>query len=211
MKFLVYITSMKRKQGFVAPLAVFGLAFALLVLPVALFLVGQPHDTRSKASEGDDGQAVTAPGFVIDDVYVDSDLPNKSLSGSKTLWADGQSVKIAYLKFNLAPLTGKKITVAKLRLFVTHTATPVQNVYAVSAVSWQSPGVTFASKPALGQIIGKINGGRQGQWVEVDLMGYAKNFIGKQMTVAVGSSNINGLGFNSTSAVSDKPELVIDL
>lgn len=204
---------MNNRKGFVAPLSIFAVALMLLVLPVALFLMGQPEtkfDTRSKASDGENGQEATAPGFVIDDVYVDSDLPNKSLSGATTLWADGQSTKISYLKFNLSPLLGKTISSAKLRLFVTHTATPVQNVYAVSDVSWKGQGVTFASRPALGEILAKIDGGTQGDWVEVDLTKYTQDNIGKLMAVAIGSNNINGLGFNSTFAASQKPELVVE-
>jgi hypothetical protein len=201
---------MNRQSGFVAALSVIAFAIMLMILPVAFFLMGQPHDQRSKASEGENGQVATAPGFVIDSVYVDSSLPNKSLAGTETLWADGQSIKISYLKFNLMPLAGKPFKIAKLRLFVSHTAGPVQNVYSVSDVSWQGHGVTFSSRPVLGEVIGKISGGKQGEWVEVDLTAYAKRFVGKQMAVAIGSGNINGLGFNSTLAPSGKPELVVE-
>ncbi|TMF13423.1 MAG: DNRLRE domain-containing protein [Chloroflexi bacterium] len=55
----------------------------------------------------------------VADAYVDSSIPNTNNGTKKELLADASPVQQAYLKFQLAGLTGNTVTSAKLRLYVT--------------------------------------------------------------------------------------------
>src|SRR5439155_917961 len=55
----------------------------------------------------------------VADAYVDSSIPNTNNGTKKELLVDASPVQQAYLKFQLAGLTGNTVTSAKLRLYVT--------------------------------------------------------------------------------------------
>lgn len=204
--------SLKASRGGFAYISILAIALLLLILPVTLFLVGQregAQDVRSQAAEDVTSANVVRPGYLVDSVYVDADLPDKSLARAEVLWADGASKKIAYLKFDLSSVFKKEFTNATLRLFMVKDSETSVSVLAVSDNSWGSESMTFQSRPPLGQKLVTIPGGRGGEWVGADLTSYVKEHIGTQMSVAVETTSPNGFGFNSMFAPSNWPEIVL--
>ncbi|OGG19233.1 hypothetical protein A2721_00140 [Candidatus Gottesmanbacteria bacterium RIFCSPHIGHO2_01_FULL_47_48] len=199
-----------RRNGSV-PISVLGLVFLMLILPVALFLIGQQTYLPNRAAEQAENLPVpTRVGALVDDAYVDADVPTKNLGEEAVLWADGSSVKISYLKFDLSGKTASSIRSAVLRLKVTHASEGAQTIYAVADSSWTEKAITYGNRPSLGQALGKIQGTKVGEKVEIDLTPYAKSKAGGMMSVALGSSDPGGLAVGSKEAVIGGAELVME-
>lgn len=203
-----------RKKGF-AYVSILGILLLLLVLPVAVFLVRQREGAQnvgSKAAEPSSPSPLVTKGngLVVDSGYVDFDVPTKRLDGSKVLWVDGSSKKIAYLKFDLSSLQ-VKVNFAKLRLFVTHGSRAKQTIReVVGTSSWRANSLTFQNRPDLGKVLAVIEGGEQGKWVEVDVTSFVNANAGEVVSVGIESNSVNGLGVSSLGAPSNRPELVVN-
>src|SRR5437870_2062888 len=86
----------------------------------------------------------------VADAYVDSSVPNTNNGTKKELFVDASPVQQAYLKFQLAGLTGNTVTSAKLRLYVTTNGSVKGGSAAkVSNTSWGETTVTYNTRPAI--------------------------------------------------------------
>lgn len=184
----------------------------MLVLPIAVFatvfVIGQGStSTQTRAA---DPNQVEAGSYIAASTFVDSDTPDKNYGESTTLWADGESKKITYIKFNLADLAGKNIKSAVLKMFVTHGSEGVEQINMVPVSAWLPNEITYSVRPLVGEQIATINGGQNGEWVSVDLTSFVKEHAGQVVSVAISSDDPNGLAFNSAKAPFDRMELVVE-
>ncbi len=189
---------------------VVGVLALVLVLPVAVFLVGQNQNPGSKAANNvllPDG---TPAGFVAEDAFVDEETPSKNFGLVPTLWADGQSRKITYIKLNLSSLAGKEVKKAVLKLYVTHESSGLLEIKEVPASSWTEKTITYSVRPLTGDAITSVSGGVAGSWVEIDLTEFVRKNAGGVASLAIESSDPNGLAFNSVESPFNKLELVVD-
>lgn len=189
-------------------LSIVGVLSLVLLLPVALFVLGQQTGFENRAG---DANQISAPGFIADSAFVDAETPTKNYGASSTLWADGESIKIAYIKFNLTELAGKEVKSAVLKLFVTHTSAGVQEIKVVSVSAWTGDTITYSVRPLVGdELVTTFDGGAAGAWVEVNLTDFVRANAGQVVSVAISSDDPNGLAFNSSKAPFDKMELIIE-
>lgn len=195
------------RKGSVQILGIVGVLALVLVLPVAIFMVGQNQNPSSQASV-DSSLPQNGPiGYVVEDSFVDSDNPGKNFGSAPVLWSDGESKKITYIKFNLESLAGKNIQSAILKLFVNHASEGEVLVKVVPVSSWTGGSITYNVRPLAEEVIASINGGSVGEWVEVDLTQFVQQNVGKVVSVAIESNDPNGLSFNSLESPFDKIEL----
>lgn len=200
---------MRRNSGSVQVLGVVGVLALVLVLPVALFLVGQNQNPSSQANVNSSLPGNAPAGFIVEDAFVDADNPARNFGSAPVLWSDGVSKKITYIKFNLESLAGKSIQSAELRMFVSHTSSGVSEIKAVPVSAWTADSITYSVRPLPEEVITTINGGNVGQWVEIDLTQFVQQNAGRVASIAIESSDPNGLSFNSLESSFDKLELVV--
>lgn len=200
---------MIRNSGSVQILGVVGVLALVLVLPVALFMVGQNQNPSTNASVSSELPENSPTGYIVEDAFVDADTPNKNFGGAPILWADGESRKIAYIKFNLVSLEGKDIESAILKMFVSHASEGVSDVKLVATSTWTGDTITYSVRPLPEAVVTTISGGNVGEWMEVDLTQFVQGNVGKVVSVAIENANPNGLAFNSLESPFEKIELVV--
>lgn len=189
-------------------LSIVGVLSLVLFLPVGLFVLGQQTGFENRAG---DANQISAPGLIADSAFVDAETPTKNYEASSTLWADGESIKIAYIKFNLTELAGKEVKSAVLKLFVTHTSAGGQEIKLVPVSVWTGDTITYGVRPLVGdELVATFAGGAAGQWVEVNLTDFVRANAGQVVSVAISSDDPNGLAFNSSKAAFNRLELVVD-
>lgn len=143
------------------------------------------------------------------DSEVRKNSPSKNYGTQTQIEIDGDPVKIAYLKFDLAPLSGKSITSAKLRLRVSNSSSSIQNIKSVSDTSWTEGAITYNNRPSLGSSLSTISNSSSGTWKEVDITSYIQGKEGGFVSLGIDSTGSNDLGIYSRNSSSNKPELVV--
>ncbi len=201
---------MKRNSGSVQILGIVGVLALVLVLPVAIFMVGQNQNPSSQASTNSALPENGPVGYIVEDAFVDSDSPDKNFGGAPVLWADGESRKIAYIKFNFEKLAGKTISSAVLKLFVSHASEGTFEVKAVPVSTWTGDTITYSVRPLPEEVVTTISGNQIGEWVGVDLTQFVQQNAGKVASLAIEGMDPNGLSFNSLESPFDKIELVVE-
>jgi len=145
-----------------------------------------------------------------DDASVDERRPDTNFDRRPILEIDGDFTKQAFMKFNISKLVGKQIISARLKLRVANFAHTVQNIRFVDDSNWSEKKITYNTRPAAGNIIGKIeSSGQFGKWLSVDLDPDAISTEDKNLTIEIDSPG--KLPFHLFSRDSNfKPQLVID-
>jgi hypothetical protein len=112
------------------------------------------------------------------------------------------------MKFNVTGVSGRKVTSAKLRLFVTNPSNIGGIFKRVSNTTWAETAVTWNTAPAQDtSTIATLPATTQSTWVEVDLT----SLITADGTYAIrgSSTSSDGAAYNSKEAATNKPELVL--
>lgn len=90
------------------------------------------------------------------DSYVSSGNPAKNFGSSTQIEADGSPKEIAYLKFKLPDLTGKKLNFAELAIRVPNVSGANSKGtfrLKVAGSNWTETGVNYSNRPSLGAVI----------------------------------------------------------
>lgn len=181
-----------------------------------IFTVGSVIVAAPPAS-GEPANFATAP---TADAYVNSDQPDQNAGMSRSLYADGApNVANSYLSFDLSQLTGLQLTSATLRLVATsgqHAGSAGSiEIRDASGTAWierGSSGVTFDTRPPIGDIVGTIDGVDRNEVVLVNLAtsGLHPGPDGV-LTLALTTSSADGAFFWSREVAEPelRPELVV--
>ena len=114
---------------------------------------------------------------VSEDTYAKQGSPTTSYGGVITLELreDGSSTyaRVAYLKFNIADLSGR-IQSATLKLYAT-TETNVVNALKVTDTNWGEDTLTWDNRPATGALIDSGQASSQDSWFSIDVTSYVTN------------------------------------
>ena len=141
------------------------------------------------------------------DARVEEANPGTNFGTAATLRTDlGPEVR-SYLRFAVTGITGKTITGAKLRLWVTNPTTNGPAVQATGA-SWTETGITWTNKPAaVGAASDDKTSVAANAWVEYNVAPLLTNGDGTYNMVLTGQST-DGMDWNSREGT-NKPTLVI--
>ena len=122
-------------------------------------------------------QAATGPTTVTispsADSYVESDLPSTNFGSSAVLKNNTTPDTRAYLKFNLAGISGT-VTKATFRAYTQTSSGSGYELHGVADNSWVEPGLTYSNRPAVGGTIGSAVNFTANTWTSVDASTYVK-------------------------------------
>lgn len=142
-----------------------------------------------------------------EDTFASASRATRNYGNAASVEVDGNSQKIAYLKFTINDLAGKSVTRAILRLKVLDPSTVGGTFYSTSS-TWTEATLTWNNKPSLGLLIGTVGNAPRGATVEVDV----SSLIQGNGTYSIGvmSANSNGVDYYSSEATTaDRPALVV--
>lgn len=80
------------------------------------------------------------------DTQVDSSNPTTNYGSAKTLGADASPMKRTYMSFPVSGVSGKTVTSAKLRFYVTDASAHEQNIVKTSG-AWSEASTTYNNRP----------------------------------------------------------------
>lgn len=130
--------------------------------------------------------------------YGASDLLKVGLGGKK----------FSFVKFDLSSLKGN-VGLAKLKVYVSQGNKGAFVIRNVPDTSWTESGITWSNQPNNDKtIVGGFENPKNGQWVEIDITSYLKNYSGKVVSMNLRSNGDNEITLNSKNS-SNPPELKI--
>ena len=122
--------------------------------------------------------------------------------------SDTNPIRESYLKFNLQPLAGRPISLARLRMFVTNASGNLQNIKQVADNSWTENSLTFNNAPAKGAIFATFTPASDG-WIEINVTPYVASKAGSFASLAIDPNGNNNYFFSSAES-SNPVQLVIN-
>lgn len=137
--------------------------------------------------------------YPIQDATVKANYPNSNYGLRNTLQADGHSLKIAYMQFDLRNIT--EVGAAILRLNVTDPSTGQQSIHQAATNDWQETTLTFNNQPGITNLITTLSGSATGVW-SIDLSDFIRSHLGQRCTLVLSTSDADGLYFNSRESTS---------
>jgi len=145
-----------------------------------------------------------------DDAHVASEMPNGNFGLDADLQSDASPLRESYLKFDLRPLAGLTVSLARLRTFVINGSAGVQNIRQVADNTWSEGTLTYGNRPAKGTAIATFTPGSvTGVWKEIAITSAIAAKAGSFMSLAVDSGSSDGYAFNSAEAAADRVELTV--
>jgi len=143
------------------------------------------------------------------DAFVRSTAPNQNFGTNTNLRIDSSPVEIAYLKFNLAPLAGKTIKSAKLRIKVSDATSQVLNLRRGTTASWTETGITYNSRPTFEAVITSFNATTLNEIKELTVTNVVNLRKGGNLTLGISSAGDDIGAFYSRESA-NKPQLVVE-
>ena len=145
------------------------------------------------------------------DSYVRGDQPTKNFGTQTALETDTNPNEITYIKFNLTPLSGKKILKATLTLKVTDPSTQAQVLRRAVNVNWLENTLNYNNRPGFEAVISNFSANKLGSTVSLGVTNVVDLRKGGNVTVGITSTGNDKAGFYSREAASvNKPQLVIE-
>ena len=141
------------------------------------------------------------------DATVKANYPRTNYGKRTELQVDGDSLKTTYMQFDLNAV--KTLSSAVLRLKVTDGSRATQRIWEVASNDWDEDTLTYNNRPAATAKITSIDGGSRDSWVSIDITGYVAAHKGQVISIALESTDGNGLYFKSKEAGTDVPQLVV--
>lgn len=196
-------------------IATFVIVAFLVFLSLAVILVSDQLKKqealvlRPKAEE-----LATTTFSPIADAHVNSNFPNTNYGSNQILPVDGSPALLAYLKFDIKSLFGKKVTSAKLRLMVvsTEVSSSVQNAKGVGN-NWAESTITYNNRPAPGNLLTTVTNSAAGSWIEANVTSYISAKVQNQNNLASlvldDTTDSYHIRLNSREATSNAPQLVV--
>src|SRR5207249_1826940 len=129
----------------------------------------------------------------------------------KELFVDASPVQQAYLKFQLAGLTGNTVTSAKLRLYVTTNGSVKGGSAAkVSNTSWGETTVTYNTRPTIdGPVLSTLGAVNTNTWYEFDVTGAVTG--DGLVSLGINTVSTDGVRYASRENTGFAPQLVVTL
>ena len=172
-----------------------------------------PSDTTSVTTLFAGDAVDVADTFVRDlstepDHAIDTTLTTKTSSGIN---------RIAYLKFDLAPVS-PRATAVTLRLFGGIAGTPetslTAGIYSVADTTWNEAGMTNATKPEIDSLLGTVVAGTTATQLTLDVTAAVQAALAAgQRFLAVAIKNTTtssaSISFNSREAAVNRPVLLV--
>jgi hypothetical protein len=163
---------------------------------------------------GDSGTAscstASVPLFTpVADSYVDSTHPISNFGTMATLNVDASPIQESYLKFQLSGLTGKTVTSAKLRIYVTDNGSVNGgSVAKMSDTSWGETTVTYNNRPAIdGTTLSSLGAVSIGRWYELDVTPAVTG--DGTLSLGIKTSSTDGVHYASREDSTHAPQLVV--
>ena len=153
------------------------------------------------------GDSTAVAFYPVADASVNGRRSSANNGSSSSLEVDGSPAKIAYMRFNVAGLTGA-VQSARVRLHVTNASSFGGTIYSISNNTWNESSLNFNNRPAIDgaalDALGKVN---VGDIVELDVT----DAIGGNgvFSFAIDSSSSNGAIYGSRESSNGAPELII--
>lgn len=131
----------------------------------------------------------------LDDAYV---MQNSRTYGTRSdVLVDGDSLRIAYLKFDLRGLEQLDIAAAALEMAVTDGSAALQTVRAVSDDSWSEETIHYLNRPESFARVATGFGGSAGQVERIGLTEHVRLHRGQRMSISLESESADGFGFSA--------------
>lgn len=145
----------------------------------------------------------------VADTFVRQSSPYTNYGSATPLNVDGgTNIETSYLKFNLDAVSGKTVTNARLRIYVTNASVGVQNIKNVSDTSWSEWTMNAYNQPARGTTAATLSGTVSGSWKEVDVTAAVAAKAGQLLSLAVDETSSDGMDFTSREGT-NKPQLIV--
>jgi len=143
------------------------------------------------------------------DTYVESTAPTTNFNSDARLRADGDPIRIAYLRFTVAGVNGRPVQQARLRLGVAGASDNGGTIHRITDNGWNEAAVTYSNRPAVnGSPIQSLGAVSIGSIVEFDLTGVVTD--DGVYSFAIDTPSLNAVSYNSAAAASgQKPVLVL--
>jgi hypothetical protein len=183
----------------------------ILALSAALPLACQLQKNEEPAPAVESiASALVTTGSLSADSYVSSAAPSSNFGNSTTVLSDGSdggAIYHAYVRFSIGNVG--TINSATLRLFFTNGSPGPYTVRRVSNTSWSETGITWNNKPAAdGVVVATLNSVTGNAWRDIDITSIAAP--NTTITLAILPGSNDGIDFNSRTAGSNQPQVVID-
>jgi hypothetical protein len=143
------------------------------------------------------------------DAYVAAAFPNTNYGSISILRSLASPEQRSYLRFVVSGIGGQAITRATLRLYANGSSSAGYDVRGVSDLTWSESGVTYASAPALGAVIGSSGAHGGAQYTEVDVTGYVTGDGAHSLALTTSSTKV--ISYPSREAASNRPELIVEV
>lgn len=153
----------------------------------------------------------------VGDTYVDEDHKQANFNGSPSLVVDGNPIRIAYLKYDLSMLRGRRIKDVWLRLKIASSinagSANSQYVYLVSSNDWNEQHLTYHTRPDHHATpLGILADTQSNIIYDIPLdEGVFRNHTENLITLAIASKDYDGIYFYSREYPEMQPRLFIFL
>lgn len=144
----------------------------------------------------------------IADTFVEKETPDKNYGSHANVRVDENPKDTGLLKFDTAAFIGKTIVKATLRLYVTDASTVSVSFLGVGE-SWGENGVTWNTRPNIGNLITTIPVSPLNAYTNVDITSYIAPRIGNTIAFALNTSSTDAFAFATKESGPNKPQLVI--
>jgi chitodextrinase len=145
-----------------------------------------------------------------DDSYIAKATPTANFGNNAQVKTDVSPEQHGLYKFTVSGVGLKRVTAAKLRLYVADGSDQGGQLYRLTSQNWSQTTVTYATRPSVytGFPMATIGATTSGSWVEVDLTSFitGNGPYGLQLTTP--SSNTAGYASKETST---KPVLLLEV
>lgn len=177
-----------------------------------IFDFSEPPVSETPTPEPPASKFFTATAF--QDSFVSKEQPGTNYGTNNKLRIDGSPQKISYLKFDLAPVAGKTIKKATLKLKIPKAdGSGSSNKFSLRRVNqsaWTENGIKYSNRPSLGSQVTTFTGKGPGNLIQVDVTNAVKPIAGQRVGWAITSSGSNELILNSRNATSGRPQLMVE-
>ena len=141
------------------------------------------------------------------DAAVKGGSPSTNFGTTPSLLADTSPQEESYLRFSIGGVGTRKVTGAKLRLYLTNGSTNGPALYRTQDAAWSETGITWSTKPSRGTTaLGNKASVAANAWTEYDLTGTVNGDGAYGFALVADSSD--GTDAHSREAV-NRPEIVL--
>jgi len=177
-----------------------------------IFDLSQPPISETPTPQPPASKFFTATAF--QDSFVSKEQPGTNFGNNNKLRIDGNPQRITYLKFDLAPVAGKTIKKATLKLKIPKAdGSGSSNKFIlrrINQAAWTEGGIKYNNRPSLGSQVATFTGKGPGNLIQVNVTNAVKPIAGQRVSWAIITSGNNELILDSRNAASNRPQLLVE-